>query len=86
VYPLQLSCRLHCAKVAPDSLLRDAQSIRDVDDVDASVGGQQVGNRLIASSGLRVLDGHGFLNSSALAANISTAHLVGVDRMSAKDL
>jgi hypothetical protein len=49
------------------------------------VGGQQVGNRLIASSGLRVLDGHGFLNS-ALAANISTAHLVGVDRMSAKDL
>jgi hypothetical protein len=33
-----------------------------------------------------MLDSHDFLNSSALAANISTAHLVGVDRMSAKDL
>ena len=86
MHALQFSGGLHSAQVATDGLLRDAQSVRDVDDVDPSVGGQQVGDRLIASRGLRVLDGHDFLNSSALAANISTAHLVGVDRMSAKDL
>jgi hypothetical protein len=58
--------------------LRDTQSIRDVDNVDPSVGGQQISDRLIASGGLRVLHGHVVLNSSALAANISPAHLVAL--------
>lgn len=58
VNSLQFSRALHRAEVAPNRLLGDAQSIRNVDNVHTTIGGQQIGDRLIASRGLRVLDGH----------------------------
>ena len=39
---LQLAGGLHGAQVAPDGLLRNAESVCDVDNVDPPLGGQQV--------------------------------------------
>ena len=39
---LQLAGDLHGAQVAPDGLLRNAQSVCDVDNVHPALGGQQV--------------------------------------------
>jgi hypothetical protein len=59
---LQFSRAFHRAQIAPDRLRRNAQSAGDIDDIDASVSGKQLGDRLVASYGLRVLDGHRILS------------------------
>jgi hypothetical protein len=83
---LQFSRAFHRAEVAPNRLLSDAQSIRNVDDVHTTIGGQQIGDRLIAGRGLRVLDGHTAACQPGGVGKITDTHLVAVDRISAKDL
>ena len=55
---LQLPSVFHRSKVTTDGLLGNTESIGNVDNIYASVSGEQVGDRLVTSHGLRVLDGH----------------------------
>ncbi len=56
VHALQLACALHgIAEIAPDGLLGNTESVRDVDNIHPSIGGQQVGNRLAYSSEPRLV-------------------------------
>jgi hypothetical protein len=58
VHALQPSGALHRTQVATNGFLRYAQSVRDVDNIDAPFGGQQVSDRLVASRSRCALDGH----------------------------
>src|SRR5215217_386789 len=58
MHPLQLSGVFHGAEVATNGLLCNTEPVCDIDNVHTSVSGEQVGDRLITSHGLRALDGH----------------------------